>query len=141
MKKGFEKSFMKLQSQYAALCLEVLDNSVEKIYIYLSIEEKSKIFNVFVRKTDGIYTLNKLGIERELYMRLLKQGTQDIEKVEKLCKKYKAPTPTEIKMVYDVTTGKYQADYRYEPACTVRSAGEIFMDWIAEETLHKVRDS
>lgn len=135
MKKGFEKSFMKLQSQYVALCLEVLDNSVEKIYIYLSIEEKSKMFNVFVRKTDGIYTLNKLGIERELYMRLLKQGTQDIEKVEKLCKKYKAPTPTEMKMVYDVVTGKYQADYQYEPVCTVRSAGEIFMDWIKEETV------
>ena len=59
MKKGFEKSFMKLQSEYVALCLEVPDNSVEKIYIYLSIEEKSKMFNVFVRKADGIYTLNK----------------------------------------------------------------------------------
>lgn len=49
MKKNFEDAFMELQSEYVSLCLELLGNTVEKVYIYLSIEDKSQLFNVFVK--------------------------------------------------------------------------------------------
>ena len=75
MKKNFEDAFMELQSEYVSLCLELLGNTVEKVYIYLSIEDKSQLFNVFVKKSNTIQTLNQVVSDRALLMRFLKLGT------------------------------------------------------------------
>lgn len=40
MKENFEDKFMDLQSGLIALCLEVTDRKVDKIYVYASIEKK-----------------------------------------------------------------------------------------------------
>ena len=50
------------------------------------------------------------------------------------CAKHEKPVPTEIKMYYDVNTGKFNADYKYEPVCVDKSAGEVFDEWMAEFT-------
>ena len=133
MKKIFEDAFMELQSEYVSLCLELLGNTVEKVYIYLSIEDKSQMFNVFVKKSNTIQTLNQVVSDRALLMRFLKLGTDDIEKIQSLCKQYKVSTPTELKMTYDVKTGGYIADYQYKPVCTDISSGEVFMKWVSLE--------
>lgn len=133
MKKIFEDAFMELQSEYVSLCLELLGNTVEKVYIYLSIEDKSQMFNVFVKKSNTIQTLNQVVSDRALLMRFLKLGTDDIEKIQSLCKQYKVSTPTELKMTYDVKTGGYSADYQYKPVCTDVSSGEVFMKWVSLE--------
>ena len=133
MKKNFEDAFMELQSEYVSLCLELLGNTVEKVYIYLSIEDKSQLFNVFVKKSNTIQTLNQVVSDRALLMRFLKLGTDDIEKIQSLCKQYKVSTPTELKMTYDVKTGGYIADYQYKPVCTDISSGEVFMKWVSLE--------
>lgn len=124
---------MELQSEYVSLCLELLGNTVEKVYIYLSIEDKSQLFNVFVKKSNTIQTLNQVVSDRALLMRFLKLGTDDIEKIKSLCKQYKVSTPTELKMTYDVKTGGYIADYQYKPVCTDISSGEVFMKWVSLE--------
>ena len=124
---------MELQSEYVSLCLELLGNIVEKVYIYLSIEDKSQLFNVFVKKSNTIQTLNQVVSDRALLMRFLKLGTDDIEKIKSLCKQYKVSTPTELKMTYDVKTGGYIADYQYKPVCTDISSGEVFMKWVSLE--------
>ena len=124
---------MELQSEYVSLCLELLGNTVEKVYIYLSIEDKSQLFNVFVKKSNTIQTLNQVVSDRALLMRFLKLGTDDIEKIQSLCKQYKVSTPTELKMTYDVKTGGYIADYQYKPVCTDISSGEVFMKWVSLE--------
>lgn len=133
MKKNFEDAFMELQSEYVSLCLELLGNTVEKVYIYLSIEDKSQLFNVFAKKSNTIQTLNQVVSDRALLMRFLKLGTDDIEKIKSLCKQYKVSTPTELKMTYDVKTGGYIADYQYKPVCTDISSGEVFMKWVSLE--------
>ena len=124
---------MELQSEYVSLCVELLGNIVEKVYIYLSIEDKSQLFNVFVKKSNTIQTLNQVVSDRALLMRFLKLGTDDIEKIKSLCKQYKVSTPTELKMTYDVKTGGYIADYQYKPVCTDISSGEVFMKWVSLE--------
>ena len=45
------------------------------------------------------------------------------------------PVPTEMKMYYDATTGKYNAQYEYDEIClekTGKSAGEVFLEWLSE---------
>lgn len=131
----FEDKFVELQSEFISLCLEVTQGAVDKIYIYLSIEENSKMFNVFFKVANELMTLNKLNISREIMMQFLELGTNDIEKVKQLCIEYQQPVPTEIKIMYSVNDGKYSASYIYEPVCTGETgitSGEIFMQWIAE---------
>ncbi|EGT3606049.1 DUF600 family protein [Clostridium perfringens] len=135
MKKVFEDEFMDLQSEFVSLCLELVGNNVDNIYIYISIEEKSKMFNAFFRKGEELKSLNQLNIDNSLIMQFLKLGTEDIEKIKNICNKYNAPIPSEMKMSYDVSNGKYNVDYKYESICSEKtgiSAGEIFMKWFME---------
>ena len=41
-------------------------------------------------------------------------GLEDIEKLINTCEKYKHKCPNEIKMTYDVKSGQFDANYRYE---------------------------
>lgn len=135
MGKIFEDAFMELQADLVSLCLEFIEQKVNKIYIYCSIENNSRMFNVFFEIDGEIKTLNQLGISYELIIEFLKQGTSDLEKVNETCMAYNMPTPTEMKMYYDVDTGKYNAQYKYEEICSERtgkSPGEVFLEWIAE---------
>lgn len=135
MNKIFEDEFMALQTELIALCLEVTNKSVDKIYAYASIEEKSQMFNAFVEVDGEIKTLNQLGINNNLIMQFLKLGTTDLSKIRELCKENRRQVPTEMKMYYDVKTGKYNADYQYSETCPSKtniSAGEVFMNWLNE---------
>ena len=111
MSKKFEDQFMDLQSELISLSLEVTDKKVDKIYAYASIEEKSQMFNAFFEAAGEIKTLNQLGIDHNRMMQFLKLGTEDLDKIKALGKEYAMPVPTELKLHYDVKTGKYNADY------------------------------
>lgn len=131
----FEDEFMELQSDFVSLCLEVAEQKVNKVYIYCSIEKKSTMFNAFFEIDGKIKTLNQLEINNELIMQFLKLGTTDLEKVENVCINYNMPIPTEMKIYYNVETGKYDAQYKYEEVCsakTGKNAGEVFSEWISE---------
>ncbi len=39
---------------------------------------------------------------------------QDIEKIKALCKEYDRDMPTEMKLIYDVMSGKFKAEYKYD---------------------------
>lgn len=77
-----------------------------------------------------------LGIDAQIVRQLLKLGTGDLAEIPKLSKEYGVPYPTEIKMWYDVSSGEFNADYKYEEVCSARtgvSSGMIFMEWYEEE--------
>lgn len=135
MNKVFEDEFMDLQAGLISLCLEVTEKKVNKVYVYCSNEKKSKMFNAFFDVNGEIKTLNQLGVPNKLAFQFLKIGTEDLEKVDVICKKYNMPIPTEMKLYYDVTSGKYDAKYKYEEVCsaqTGKNAGEVFLEWISE---------
>lgn len=135
MNRNFESDFMDIQSDLISLCLEVTQGKVDKVYAYASIEEKSMMFNAFFEKEGSILTLNQLNIDKRVMMDFLRIGTMDLEKVKRLCKENETKSPTEIKMYYDIETGKYNADYNYNEICSARtgmSSGEVFMNWYNE---------
>lgn len=135
MKENFEDKFMEIQTDLISLCLEVTESKVDKIFAYASIEKKSTMFNAFFEKEGKVLTINQLNIDRRITMDFLRIGTTDLEKIKKLCKENKMKTPTEIKMYYDVKSGKYKADYNYDEVCSVKtgiSSGEAFMKWYNE---------
>lgn len=140
MGKNFEDEFMELQADFVSLCLEISEQKVNKIYIYCSIEKKSEMFNAFFEIDGKVKTLNQLGVSNALIMQFLKLGTSDLEKVKSVCVKHNMPVPTEMKMLYDAETGKYNAQYKYEEICsekTGKSAGEVFLEWLSEVKMQR----
>lgn len=135
MGKTFEDKFMDLQSGLISLCLEVAGQKINRVYAYCSIEEKSRMFHAFFRVGNEIKTLGQLGVDGALAIELLKLGTSDLEKIRKLCKRYHMPIPTEMKMYYNVDTGKYDAQYKYKEICsadTKVAAEDVFLAWLSE---------
>lgn len=136
-KKGkvFEDEFMELQTGLIALCMEVTEGNIDKVFAYGSNEKKSKSFNAFFEKNGEILTLRQLGIHKELIRQFLRVGTEDLVGLDAIGEKYGRPVPTELKLLYDVRTKKFRSDYRYEEICsarTGRTAADIFDEWIAE---------
>lgn len=132
----FEDEFMEVQSDLISLVLEATKMIVDKIFAYCSIEKHSKMFNVFFEVGGEIKTLNLLGLDSAYAMQLLEIGTNDLDKIKEVCSRYNQPTPTEIKMYYDVKSGKYNAQYQYVEICSAKtkvSSGQVFMAWITEE--------
>ena len=107
MNKVFEDEFMDFQTALIALCLDVTEKKVNKVYAYCSNEKRSKMFNAFFDVDGEVKTLNQLGISNKLAFQFLKLGTQDLEKVDAICTKYNMPIPTEMKLYYDIVSGKY----------------------------------
>lgn len=139
MNAGFEENFMELQTDLISLCLELTEGKVDKIFAYASIENKSTMFNAFFEKSGELYTINQLNIDRKTAMEFLRIGTKDLSKIKDLCKQNNMKVPTELKMYYNLQTGKYNADYEYDEICSEKtgiSAGEVFMQWYDE-----IRDS
>lgn len=135
MKENFEEKFMEIQADLISLCLEVTENKVDKIFAYASIEDKSTMFNAFFQKSEKIMTINQLEIDKNTAMNFLRVGTGDLKRIIKLCEENATKVPTEIKMYYEVQTGRYKADYKYNEICSEKtgiSSGEVFMKWYTE---------
>ena len=135
MSKIYEDEFMEIQSGIISLCLELVENKADMVYAYGSIEEKSTSFNAFFEINGEIRTLNELNIETNLIWEFMDLGISDLKKLRELCKSYDQPAPTELKMIYDVDTGKYDADYQYDEISSAKTgidSSQIFSEWINE---------
>lgn len=59
----------------------------------------------------------------------------DIEKIEELCKEYEKDMPTEMKLIYDVKSGSFKAEYKYDLVYTnddIKTANDIANEWFEE---------
>ena len=65
------------------------------------------MFNAFFDVNGEVKTLYQLGVPNELAFQFLKLGTEDLEKVDAICIKHNMPIPTEMKLYYDIVSGKY----------------------------------
>lgn len=134
--KVFEDEFMEVQSGLIALCMDFLkEKKVDKIYAYCSIEKKSRSFNACYDCGGEIKTVDQMGMDMHKVVQFLRVGSADLLKIRDVCTKHNMPTPTELKLIYEVKTGKFESKYKYEEVCsatTEKTAGEVFDEWIAE---------
>lgn len=140
----FEDKFTEKQKDMITLSLEYaerLRSYVEKIYLYASHENSLYSFNIFysingeVMTMPQLATLNGVKANNDLIFDVLKIGTEDLKEVEKICKKYSRPMPTQIKLIYDNVNKKVHADYSYDlfylNSDTLTSF-DIFYQWYEE---------
>lgn len=135
MSKVFEDEFMDAQASIISLCLEVTGGKVDKVYAYCSNEKYCKMFNAFFVANGEVKTLDELGVPDKPAFQFLKLGIEDIENIDAICKKHNMTAPTELKLYYDVTTGKFDANYKYGEICSANTGidqDDLFREWIAE---------
>lgn len=76
-----------------------------------------------------------LSIERQKAAVAILNNT--IKKLIQLCKEDNRAVPTQIKLVYDVSSHRLNADYQYEPIYSkdeTKTAFDVLEEWIQSES-------
>ncbi|MBO0447403.1 hypothetical protein IGJ55_002981 [Enterococcus sp. AZ170] len=146
MTKTFEDEFMEWQADMVDIAKEFIEDRAEKIYLYGSIENGGYSFNLFFQIHGRIVTMNKVNsaiiegekeydISSDRKWAVLRIGTEDLQKIEEVCKKYEQPVPTQFKLYYDVHENSLKAKYQYDPMYSNTDdlhSSDIFMSWYEE---------
>lgn len=130
--KVFEDEFMDIQSEIISLCMDYVDKNADIIYAYCAIEERMQSFNACFRCGNELKRVEDFDKSRPEKMKFLRDGSSRLFDIREVCANYNLPVPTQIKMIYDVNTGKFKADYKYEKVCTDISADEVYDEWVEE---------
>lgn len=135
MSKVFEDEFMEVQSGLIALCMEVTDGKIDKVFVYCSNEKNCKTFNAFFAVNGELKKLHELGIPSGMIKQFLSIGTNDVDTLDAIGAKHNRRVPTELKLYYDVKSGRFDARYKYEEVCSAIMGidpDDIYRDWISE---------
>ncbi|SME20298.1 hypothetical protein BACERE00175_03981 [Bacillus cereus] len=144
--KEFEDKFSELQADMISICMEYVEDRADKVYVYASREEgiiSGSFFYCINNKYVERHKVNDaLEDEDERYdvstkrqSMVLRIICEDIEKIEELCKEYERDMPTEMKLIYDVHSGKFKAQYKYDLVYTndeVKTASYFADEWFEE---------
>ena len=132
-KKAFEDAFMEIQEGSLALCMEFAgDAKVDEVYAYGSIEEDAYSFNAFYVKQGQVLPAHKINEDLPTIRQFLQIGTQDLIRLEKTCREYGRPVPTELRLHYTVDGGHLDAHYEYRSVCSKESGLSpmlVFREW------------
>jgi len=144
--KEFEDRFSELQADMISICMEYVEDRVDKVYVYASCEEgivSSSFFYLINNKYVERHKLNdalkngdkRYDVSTERQFMVLDIINDNVDKMEELCKLYERDMPTELKLIYDATSGKFQAEYKYDLVYTnddIKTARHIANEWFEE---------
>ncbi|MED4072162.1 immunity protein YezG family protein [Priestia endophytica] len=144
--KEFEDKFSELQADMISICMEYVEDRADKVYVYATYEEGTASSKFFYRINNTYVMAHKVndalknGEERHdvspkrqgMVMKII---NDDIKKMITLCKEYKRDMPTEMKMIYDVKSGGFQAQYNYDLVHSiddVKTPSNFAVEWFEE---------
>lgn len=144
--KDFEGRFSELQADMVSICMEYVGDRTDKVYIYASCEDdmiSSSFFYLINNKYLESHKVNdaledadeSYDVSTERQFMVLKIINDNIGKIEELCNEYEKDMPTEMKLIYDATSGKFQAEYKYDLVHTndeIKSADDFADEWFEE---------
>ncbi|MDM5436328.1 DUF600 family protein [Bacillus hominis] len=144
--KEFEDKFSELQSDMIAICMEFVEDRADKVYVYASCEEgiiSGSFFYLINNKYVECHKVNdalengdeRYDVSPKRQSMVLRIICKDVQKVKALCKEYEKDMPTEMKLIYDVKSGKFKAEYKYDLVYTIhdiKTADHIADEWFEE---------
>ena len=152
MENVFEDYFSEYQADMISICMEYVDyrEEVETVFVYASWENGWRGCGVFfkvngkiVSRGNGLmYALQDKGysldVSSQRQRSMLDILNEDHIKINEVCKKFGREMPTEMKLIYDVKSGQFSADYQYDLVRTkdidnLVTVGEAEDIWMAEE--------
>lgn len=150
--KEFEDQFSELQADMISICLEYVEDRADKVYVYASCEETIISANFFYLKNSK-YVMShevnealeqgepEIDVSDERGFQVLDILIDDIEKIKALCEEYGRDMPTEMKLIYDVKTGHFKAEYKYDLIYfyhETKTADDVFDEWFEEVQKNKL---
>jgi hypothetical protein len=144
--KEFEDIFSELQADMISICMEYVEDRADKLYVYASCEEgiiSSSFFYLINNKYVKSHKLNdalengeeRYDVSTERGFMVLDIINENTEKIKVLCKEYERDMPTEMKLIYDVKSGNFKAEYKYDLVYTndnIKTAHHIANEWFEE---------
>ncbi len=144
--KVFEDYFTELQADMVSICVEYVENYADMIYIYCSCEPNVMAADVFF-KVNGTcvrkHQLNEAPGNHPEYTTTLENQQMvleilmgDLKGIQQVCEKYQKPMPTEMKLFYNVQSGSFDAEYKYEPVFSDdsdKTSHDVVDEWFAAE--------
>ncbi|WP_166246605.1 immunity protein YezG family protein [Paenibacillus turpanensis] len=144
--KEFEEKFSELQSDMISICMEYVEDRADKVYVYASREEgvtSSSFFYLINNKYVECHKVNdalengdeRYDVSQDRMFMVLRILNEDIGKIKALCEEYGRDVPTEMKLIYDVNSGKFRAEYQYDLIYTnddIKTADDIADEWFEE---------
>lgn len=148
--KVFEAYFSELQADMVSICLEYVFERANKIYIYCSHEEgfisndffydingkiveRHKLNDALINEESNVNFSYDTSVDRQkAVVRII---NENIKEMIKLCKEYERDMPTEMKLIYDVKSGSFKAEYQYDLVYTnddIKTADHIAEEWFEE---------
>lgn len=130
---AFEDALRNFQLELIALCLDTVGTDIDTICIYCCNEKIVTSFNLFTMIGNNVRTLSQLDLDQEVISSCLGNGSLRLFELSTICKKYDAPQPTEMRIVYAVKSETFQVEYKYKPALKGSSLpGDVFHQWIED---------
>lgn len=122
--KEFDKSFQEMceaMVQVAFGLVESIKKNVEGVYVYVSIEE-TLAYDVFYKINGKIAETNevndvskkKVDLSDDTILSMLDEGMEYVIQVRNLFKSDKREIPTQLKLVYEPKSGKFDIGISYE---------------------------
>lgn len=144
--KEFEEKFNEIQVDMISICMEYVEDRADIVYVYASCEEGIVSGRSFYLVNNILVKCHKVNdaledkdqqydVSRERQFTVLRILCEDIEQIKALCIEYERDMPTEMKLIYDVKSGNFKAEYKYELVYTnddVKTPGRIADDWFEE---------
>lgn len=140
--KVFEDYFSEIQSDMVSLALDYVGGKADKIYVYGSNDGGVLFFDVFYNIERNILGRSELDKVDSSYdtstnrqIEMLQIGVNDLKRLKKLFEGRSDTMPTEMKLYYDVKSGNFNAEYKYDP---IHSNSEeltpkmVFVEWFEE---------
>ena len=131
MAKVFEDEFVDMQAGIVGAFNEMVEESVDKIYVYCAMETRVQAVHAFFEKQGKIVTAGQLKIPVPQQMEFMAYAREDMQSLEKVCQKHGKPVPAVMKMIYDARTGAFEAEYNYEEVIS-KSKKKGFDDFYGE---------
>ncbi|MBT2616098.1 MULTISPECIES: immunity protein YezG family protein [unclassified Bacillus (in: firmicutes)] len=139
----FEDKFSELQADMISICMEYVEDRADKVYVYASCEEgiiSSSFFYLINNKYVKSHKLNdalengeeRYDVSTERGFMVLDIINENTEKIKVLCKEYERDMPTEMKLIYDVKSGNFKAEYKYDLVYAnddIKMAHHIANEW------------
>ncbi len=138
----FEDEFSALQADMVDICNEYSCGVADKIFIHIAYEGllNAEYFYIINGKIVERHKLLDSGlavdfdVSVDCQTQVLDILKEDTRKIKSVCDKYNQPMPTEMKLVYEPKTKKFNAEYKYENQTTDEvSVFDIQEAWFEEE--------
>ena len=113
--KDFEDFFSDILTDIVHFALNFTKNSMDKIYIHCSNEKNCISSNVFFQKDGKKIKRSEIKAVSDVEQRtLIHSINEKIKEIDCLCKKNKQESPTEIKLIYEVSEKHLVTKLNYE---------------------------